>query len=135
MGNSALKMVHTVSWISSLLPGSCPANWLQGNAKISKPAIIVPAEKLKSPINEILKQTTQKQRCCPTKMSDQPWFLYVSYKTLAIVLGHCRIKNKIQKQWKVSLEKFQFRYEITIIIRVMSIKKYRKEGISQKWWW
>lgn len=36
-GNSALNMEHTVSCISSLVPGSCPANWLQGNAKISNP--------------------------------------------------------------------------------------------------
>lgn len=37
IGNSALNLLHTVSWISSLLPGSCPANWLQGNASISRP--------------------------------------------------------------------------------------------------
>ena len=81
------------------------------------------------------KTDDSKTEMLPSKMSDQPWLLYISYKTLAVVLGHCRIKNKIQKQWKGSLEKFQFRYEITFIIRVMSIKKYRKEGISQKWWW
>jgi hypothetical protein len=95
----------------------------------------VPAEKLKSPINGDFKTDDSKTEMLPSKMSDQPWLLYISYKTLAVVLGHCRIKNKIQKQWKGSLEKFQFRYEITFIIRVMSIKKYRKEGISQKWWW
>lgn len=38
IGNSALNMVHAASRISSLLPGSCPRNWLQGNAKISNPA-------------------------------------------------------------------------------------------------
>lgn len=38
-GNSALNLVHTVCWISSFVPGSCHRNWLQGNAKISKPEI------------------------------------------------------------------------------------------------
>jgi hypothetical protein len=38
IGNSALNIVHTTSWIFSLFPGSCPANWLQGNAKISNSA-------------------------------------------------------------------------------------------------
>jgi hypothetical protein len=50
-----------------LLPGSCPANWLQGNAKISKPAIIVPAEKLKSPINGDFKTDDSKTEMLPYK--------------------------------------------------------------------
>ena len=37
IGNSALNLVHTKSWIFSLVPGSWPANWLHGNAKISNP--------------------------------------------------------------------------------------------------
>ena len=40
IGNSALNMVHAASRISSLLPGSCPRNWLQGNAKISNPWLL-----------------------------------------------------------------------------------------------
>lgn len=37
IGNSALNLVHTVPLISSMVPGSCLANWLQGNASISSP--------------------------------------------------------------------------------------------------
>lgn len=37
MGYSALNRVQAVSKISSLVPGSCPPNWLHGKANISKP--------------------------------------------------------------------------------------------------
>jgi hypothetical protein len=37
MGYSALKRVQANCTISSFVPGSCPPNWLQGKARISKP--------------------------------------------------------------------------------------------------
>ena len=37
MGYSALKRVQANWTISSLVPGSCPPNWLHGKARISKP--------------------------------------------------------------------------------------------------
>lgn len=39
MGYSALYLVHANSWASRLVPGDCFINWLQGNAKTSKPGI------------------------------------------------------------------------------------------------
>lgn len=38
MGNSDLNRVHTKSVIWSVVPGSSSPNWLQGNARISRPA-------------------------------------------------------------------------------------------------
>lgn len=37
-GNSDLNRVHTKSVIWSVVPGSSSPNWLQGNARISRPA-------------------------------------------------------------------------------------------------
>jgi len=39
IGYSALKRVQANWTISSLVPGSCPPNWLHGKARISKPEV------------------------------------------------------------------------------------------------
>lgn len=61
MGNSALNIVQTVSWISSLLPGSWLRNWLQGNANISNPVKAILAIKLIIKMSHFLKKTNTEE--------------------------------------------------------------------------
>ena len=101
IGNSALKIVHTVSSICLLLPGSCPANWLQGNARISNPATIVPAEKLKPQIyRDIVRKHLENigvaLREWVTNLGFCTFHTEHSISCSLNVWGHCRIKNKIQ---------------------------------------
>ena len=76
IGNSALNLVHTTSWISSLVPGSCPANWLHGNAKISNPGenLRPHCYKINNPIQPFNMYILLPLECIP-------WLLYFSYNS------------------------------------------------------